>query len=166
MTPPGSRTGTITHHDGSATITFERRLAHPIERVWAAITDPAQRAQWFGTTTLEAREGGRIDMVAEGPPVAPEMRRMTGRIRLWRPPHVFEHEWSQSLIGDTVVRYELSEDGEGTLLRFTHSGFKPPHAKGYIPGEHAFLDRLEAHLDQAPLPGWGQRYGEVHPRYA
>jgi hypothetical protein len=91
---------------------------------------------------------------------------MTGRIRVWEPPHVFEHEWNQLITGSTVARYELRVDGAGTRLRFTHSGMKPAHAKGFIPGEHAFLDRLEAHLGQAPLPVWTERYSQVQGAYA
>lgn len=166
MKPPSSRHGTITHQEDSVTISFERRLAHPIEAVWAALTDPAHRARWFGPTLIEPRPGGLIDMVSEGPPAPPEMRRMTGRIRVWEPPHVLEHEWSQSILGGTTVaRYELQRDGEGTLLRFTHSGLKAQHARGYIPGQHAYLDRLESLLDGGDLPVWTQRYGEVQGAY-
>ena len=47
---------------------------------------------------------------------------MTGRILVWDPPHVLEHEWKQPIVEDGVVRYELTADGDGTLLRFTHRG--------------------------------------------
>jgi hypothetical protein len=43
---------------------------------------------------------------------------MTGRILVWDPPHVLEHEWKQPIVEDGVVRYELTTDGDGTLLRF------------------------------------------------
>ena len=33
--------------DGRPALCFERRLSHPIERVWRAITEPAELAQWF-----------------------------------------------------------------------------------------------------------------------
>ena len=60
------------------------------------------------------------------------------------PPHVFEHAWRQKLIGDTVVRYELRRDGDVTVLRLEHRGLRPKDAAGYAPGQHAYLDRLEA----------------------
>jgi hypothetical protein len=60
-----------------------------------------------------------------------------------------------------VVRYELSRDGAGTLLRFTHRGLSVPGARGFHPGTHAFLDRLAAQLAGQPLPDWQQRYREV-----
>jgi hypothetical protein len=36
--------GFIDVNGGLATLTFKRRLPHPIEEVWAAITDPKQPA--------------------------------------------------------------------------------------------------------------------------
>jgi uncharacterized protein YndB with AHSA1/START domain len=143
-------------------LNFERRLPFPIEAVWSAITDPAQRAQWFGPTTIDAREGGSIDMVATGPPLPPERKRMTGRILVWDPPNVLEHEWKQPIVEDGVVRYELRSDGDGTVLRFTHRGLGARNAAGFLGGTHAFLDRLEAYLTGAELPDWTTRRLEVN----
>ena len=165
MTTP-TRNGTISIDGKYATMTFVRRLPHPIEAVWAALTDPEQRGAWFGRTTLEGRAGGAIAMDPDDPPAPPERKRMTGRITVWDPPRVLEHEWRQAIIGETVVRYELVADGDATVLTFTHRGLRVPDAMGFIPGTHAFLDRLEAHLDGVELPGWMQRYAEVKPAYA
>jgi uncharacterized protein YndB with AHSA1/START domain len=148
-----------------ATITFRRHLPYPVATVWAALTDPAERAAWFGETTIDGRAGGTIDMVATDPPAAPEAKRMTGRILVWDPPHVLEHEWRQRIVEDGVVRYELAEDGAGTRLTFVHRGLSVRNAKGFIPGTHAFLDRLEAHLGDTPLPDWSERYAEAAPAY-
>jgi uncharacterized protein YndB with AHSA1/START domain len=144
-----------------AVLNFERRLPFPIDAVWSAITDPAEREQWFGATTIEPREGGLIDMVATGPPLPPERKRMTGRILVWDPPNVLEHEWKQPIIEDGVVRYELTADGDGTLLRFTHRGLGTRNASGFRGGTHAFLDRLEAYLAGDELPDWVQRRLEI-----
>ena len=160
-----SRTGTIIRDGETATIRFERRLPYPIEAVWTALTDPAQRGRWLGPTTIDPRLGGRIETVAEGPPVPPQHRSIAGRILAWDPPRLFEHEWHQSIIGETVVRYELQADGDGTLLRFSHSGLRPRDAEGFIPGTHAYLDRLQALLGSTPLPVWTDRYAEVQPVY-
>lgn len=153
--------------DGERTaLVFERRIPRPIEAVWAAITEPEQRATWLGPTTIEPREGGRIETTAEGPPAPREMRQIAGRILVWDPPRVLEHEWKQSLIGDTVVRYELTPDGDATILRFTHSRLTERDARGYIPGTHAYLDRLEAYLGGSEMPRWMERYGALQPSYA
>lgn len=155
------REGRLTIEGDRAVLTFERRLWFPVEVVWAAITSPEHRNRWMGETIIDARAGGIIETMPDGPPALPEHKRMTGRIRVWDPPHVFEHEWHQSIIEDSVVRYELTADGDGTLLRFTHRGLGIGSARGFRPGTHAYLDRLDAHLAGAPLPDWGQRYREV-----
>jgi len=158
----------MTAHDGRLTVqgdhavlTFERRLPYPIESVWSAITDPAERAQWFGETTIDAREGGQIEMVATGPPLPAEKKRMTGRILVWEPPRVLEHEWKQAIVEHSVVRYELHPDGNGTLLRFTHRGLSPRNATGFRFGTHAFFDRLEAYLAGEEPPDWSTRRQEI-----
>ena len=101
-------------------------------------------------------------MVATGPPLPPERKRMTGRILVWDPPHVLEHEWKQPIVEDGVVRYELTRDGTGTLLRFSHRGLGVRNASGFLGGPAAFLDRLEAHLGGSPLPNWTERRHEVN----
>lgn len=100
-------------------------------------------------------------MTPAAPPIPAERKRMTGRILVWDPPHVFEHEWNQRIVEPGVVRYELSPDGEGTLLRFSHRGLGVRNANGFRPGTHAYLDRLEAHLAGTEIPDWQQRYREV-----
>ncbi|MFV1365776.1 MULTISPECIES: SRPBCC family protein [Mycolicibacterium] len=156
-----AREGKLTVDGDRAVLTFERRLPYSVEAVWSAITDPAERRQWFGETTIDAREGGSIDMVATGPPLPPERKRMTGRILVWDPPRVLEHEWKQPIVEDGVVRYELFPDGDGTLLRFTHRGLGVGNAKGFRSGTHAFLDRLEAYLAGDALPDWMTRRQEI-----
>jgi len=157
--------GFISVEGDVATLTFKRRLKHPIEAVWSAITDPEQRADWFGTTVIDGRTGGTVEMVAEGPPASREQRTIKGRISVWDPPSVFEHEWNQPLVEKSIVRYELAAEGDETILTFTHRGLSLPNAQGYISGTHAFLDRLTAHLDRTELPDWRQRYAEVQQAY-
>ena len=157
--------GFIAVEGEDATLTFKRRLQHPIAAVWAAITEPQQRANWFGVTTIDGRSGGSIEMIAEGPPVSEEQRTVRGRILVWDPPRVLEHEWNQSLVGKGVVRYELVAEGDTTILTFTHRGLSLANAKGYAPGTHAFLDRLDAHLGGTDLPDWKQRYAEAQEAF-
>lgn len=78
---------------------------------------------------------------------------------------MLEHEWHQRIVDDSVVRYELRPDGDGTLLTFTHTGLSEQNARGFIPGTHAFFDRLEAWLDDAEIPDWSDRYAELAPSY-
>jgi len=60
------------------------------------------------------------------------------------------------------VRYELTPDGDGTMLRFTHRGLGVRNAGGFLGGTHAFLDRLEAYLTGAELPDWTIRRQQIN----
>jgi uncharacterized protein YndB with AHSA1/START domain len=163
--PVSDRLGELTVEGDHATMTFRRHLPYPIERVWAAITDPLERKDWFGETVIDGRAGGSIEMIPTDPPAAPDAKRLTGRILVWDPPYVLEHEWHQRIVEDGIVRYELRPDGDGTFLTFTHTGLSEQNARGFIPGTHAFLDRLDAHLADAVLPEWADRYAELAPAY-
>lgn len=166
MTTP-TPTGRISIDGDRTTMSFRRRLPYPIQAVWQAITDPAHRAEWFGETTIDPREGGLIEIIPGPPPAPRPAKRVTGRILVWDPPHVFEHEWHSKLVEESVVRYELTADGEhATILNFTHRGLSLANTTGWIPGTHAFLDRLVAHLASEPLPDWNERYAQVASAYA
>ncbi len=41
-------------------LTFRRKLPVDRQRVWSAISDPAELSQWFMETTMETRVGGRF----------------------------------------------------------------------------------------------------------
>jgi len=158
--------GTVTADDQGATIAFERRYPHPIEAVWAALTEPEQLASWLGVTVLEGCEGGTI-VIEAGPQSLPvEVRRTTGRILAWDPPRVLEYEWHQAIIEASTVRFELTADGDATVLKLIHRWLSPRNANGFIPGWHAYLDRLAAHLAGDEIPDWSERYEQLKGGYS
>lgn len=157
--------GTVMVTGEIAVIAFERRLRHPVEVVWAALTEPGELASWLGPGTVEPREGGEVS-IRTGPADRPERRRtMSGRVLAWDPPRVFEYEWLQPGVSVSVVRYELEPNAGGTILRFTHRRSVTPGATGGRAGWHAYLDRLAAHLDGLPVPAWAERRAEVQDAY-
>ena len=166
-TPHSSRAGTLTFEGDFATITFERRIRHPAQVVWNALTESEHLARWYMTTArLDARSGGSIDYRS-----GPSQYHVTGKILVWQPPRVFEHEWNVEPRRElpkgekSIVRWELAPEGESTLLRLTHKRLTRPTAIGFVSGIHAFLDRLEDELDGAPLVDWRTRVGEVRVNY-
>jgi uncharacterized protein YndB with AHSA1/START domain len=159
--------GTVKIENDTASLEFRRHLPHPTHVVWQALTDPAQLRKWYMTTaTIDGRLGGSVDMVA-----GPSRMHWTGRITVWEPTSVYEYEWSIDPTPEipkgerTVVRWELAASEGGTLLTLTHRWLTRQTAIGFAPGTHAFLDRLEALLDQAPLPDWMARYSQVQHLY-
>src|SRR3989440_12779679 len=91
MTGSGpSRGGTVTFEGEFATITFERSIRHPIRAVWEALTESEHLARWYMTRArLDAREGGSIDYRS-----GPAPYHATGKILVWLPPRIVEHEWN------------------------------------------------------------------------
>jgi uncharacterized protein YndB with AHSA1/START domain len=52
--------GTLETRDGVHALRFERHLAHPIEKVWAALTEPDRMAEWLAAAEVDLVEGGRV----------------------------------------------------------------------------------------------------------
>jgi uncharacterized protein YndB with AHSA1/START domain len=126
------RTGSERIVDGHRALRFERRLNHPIERVWRAVTEPAELARWFVSDVPWTPEAGEV-FEAEGE---------TGRITALEPPHLIAWSW-----GVERYSFELEADGDDCVLVFTHV-FNPrlgpawQHAAGW----ETYLNRLDAHL--------------------
>lgn len=171
MSDPGSQvspTGDIQYDGEYATLTFSRRVRHPPEDVWSAITDPKQLQSWYMTRAVIASgRGGSIDFIS-----GPSHFHATGRILRWDPPpRLFEHEWKveprpELPSGEeSLVRWELARDGDGTRITLVHQRLTRRTATGFAPGIHAFLDRLAAQLDGASIPDWRGRVEEVRKHY-
>jgi uncharacterized protein YndB with AHSA1/START domain len=160
--------GTLLEDGEHATLVFRRVYAHAPERVWAAITTPEGLREWLLCTeaVIEGRVGGRIDMVS-GPPGY----RSTGKILAWEPPRLLEYEWNVAPVPEmprgerAIFRYELSPEGEATHLLVTYRRITRQSARGFLPGLHAFLDRLEAQLAGRALPDWLERFGALRAEY-
>jgi uncharacterized protein YndB with AHSA1/START domain len=161
--------GTVTIEGEYATLRYERRLSHPREVVWKAITDPKELAGWFNTkAVIDGRNGGTIDFVN-----TVSGFHTTGHILVWDPQRLFEHEWhiapNPSLPDgkpETVIRWELKQDGDSnTLITLTYSRLTKYTSLRFAPGTHAYLDRLEASLNNEVLPDWMQRFAAVKELY-
>lgn len=152
----------------TATLTFERRLAHRIEHVWQAIATPDGLAAWLlaRDVTLDGRVGGTIAMIS-----GPAGYRSTGQILAWQPPTLFEYEWNVEPVPEmprgerAIFRYELASVGDATRLVVTYRRITRATARGFLPGLHAFLDRLAAQLDHRALPDWLARFAELRAEY-
>jgi uncharacterized protein YndB with AHSA1/START domain len=146
--------GTLETIDGRPALRFERRLAHPVQRVWRAVTEPAELAHWFvapvpWTPALgETFEGAGV----------------TGEIVALEEPTLLRWTWGQERYA-----FELAPDGDGCRLVFTHVfddryGPAAQHAAGW----ETYLDRLVAHLGGGALSEEDAHgpIGELHERYA
>jgi uncharacterized protein YndB with AHSA1/START domain len=134
--------GEITRVGERVDVRFERHYPRPVETVWSALTEPARLADWMGAAHVEPRQGGRIEIMTDGP------FPMKGEVRIWDPPHVLEFSWSNAHAQDSVVRYELQPAGTGTKMLFTHQGIPYGSSALFSPGWHSYFATLGALLDE------------------
>ena len=83
---------------------FERRLAHPVEAVWRAITESDELLHWFPSRVEvdELRPGAEIAFRFESMPLEDAPTTMTGRVTDFDPPRQFGFYW-----GEDHLRFEL-----------------------------------------------------------
>jgi uncharacterized protein YndB with AHSA1/START domain len=154
-----ARYGTIEQvDDGNWRLRFTRRLAHPQTKVWRAVTEPDQLAQWFPTTI----EGERVT----GAPLRFTLPNdlgdpFDGEMLAYDPESLIEFRW-----GPDVVRIELRPVAEGTELTLLDTLEERGKAARDGAGWHTCLDALEAALAgdenaRAQMNTWA----EVHPHY-
>jgi uncharacterized protein YndB with AHSA1/START domain len=144
--------GTLQTVGGRPTLRFERRLRHPAQKVWKAITDPAELAHWF---PMEVEGdfviGGklRFPFGADAPTFEGEtMPAFEGEVLECDPPRVLAYTWAED-----VLRFELIPDDDGCLLVFTSIIGDYSTAARTGAGWHVCLEGLEARLDgTAPPP--------------
>ena len=107
----GAMHGTYETVDDRPALIFERRLAHPVERVWRAVTEPAELAHWFPSAVSgELTPGGTLTFEFPGG----DMPTIEGEVIEVDPPRSLAFTW-----GDDVLRIELERDDDGCVLRFT-----------------------------------------------
>jgi len=113
-------------------IVGEVEIAASPERVYAALTDPAELAAWWGSEEVyrtydwesDLRVGGRRNCRAENR-VTGVKSTLKGEYLEIDPPRVLAFTWEPSWekVHPTVVRIELTAIASGTRLVLTHSGW-------------------------------------------
>lgn len=149
--------GTLHSTGGRWVLRFERQLAHPVEKVWRAVTEPAQLAHWFpAEMQVDLHPGAKIRFVfsgGEGPTLDGEVLELDA-------PRVFAFTW-----GDSILRLELVPDDGGCLLRFTHTFDDHPAAASFAAGWEICLGGLESLLEGEPGRQPPEQWPDLHEEY-
>src|SRR6516225_5200708 len=124
--------GTLAKAGDQWTLTFTRRLSHPPEKVWRAVTEPEHLAAWFPQEIVGDRRPGAhlrfVSSVGDG---------FSGEMLVFDPPSIMELTW-----GTDRLRIELQPDDNGTLLTLTDVFSDLGTAARDAAGWHECLDRL------------------------
>src|SRR3984885_5431528 len=149
--------GVLAQQDDRWMLTFTRRLAHPREKVWRAVTEPEHLAVWYPQEIVgERKAGAPLRFVSHGD----SGDGFDGQMLVFDPPAVMEFTW-----GTDLLRIELAADGAGTVLTLTDTFDDPGEAARDAAGWHECLDLLAADLDGTPRPEWGETWRRIHPVY-
>ncbi|HUZ35979.1 MAG TPA: SRPBCC domain-containing protein [Streptosporangiaceae bacterium] len=139
--------------DGRPALHFERYLAHPVERVWRAVSEPTELDRWMPAAADWTPKLGEVF----------ELGGQTGQITELHPPHVIA--WT---FGGDLFRFALHAEGEGCALVFTHVIDDARLAAQTAAGWECYFERLDAHLADEYLSEERahEPIGERHERYA
>ena len=148
--------GTLEQRGDDVIVTFVRRLPHPVEKVWRAVTEPEHLKAWFPDT---------IEVTSWTPGAPLRFVMQTGDSFDGEVIAVEEHRLLELRWGTDRLRIELEADGDTTILTlrdtFTELGKAARDAAGW----HECLDNLGADLDGEPAAAPGSVWKEVHPKY-
>ena len=144
--------------EDTPTLSFERRLSHPVARVWQTITEPGELEHWFpARVEADLRVGGKITFTfGHALPAVP------GEVTELDPPRLFAFRW-----GEDHLRFELEplDRDEGCTLRLTVQLGTREKAARDAAGWHVCLDRLEQRLGGEGGNGeWRGYYDEYQRR--
>jgi uncharacterized protein YndB with AHSA1/START domain len=108
-------------------LAYEEVLPHPVERVWAALTESTSISDWLMVTTdFEPRVGCRFRLKTER---LSATGWVDAEVTELEPPRRMVWAWSlEDGAALTIVTFELRPDDEGTLLKLTHEGEIDPVA--------------------------------------
>jgi uncharacterized protein YndB with AHSA1/START domain len=157
--------GSVERDGSNSIIRFERRFAHPVVRVWKAITDPAQAIKWWGALDIQCKPGGKAVVEWQNTDDQGNRAVMHGVITELDPPRVLEIE------GDIhgTLRFVLTPDGNGTRLTFTSTLELPDEYRTKVlAGWHFHLDALAEALagNAVDWPHWPKDAWErIHEEY-
>lgn len=159
--------GVLEIHPETAVVRFQRHLAHPIARVWEALTQPEQLVGWWGEAEADLVEGGRFTMRWLNADDSGNRVEMHGTITQLVTPTLLE------ITGEPhgVLRWELRSDADatGTVLSFSSTLDLPEEYRTKVlAGWHYHLDALADTLEgrsvdlvNLPNDGWNR----LHERY-
>ncbi len=155
--------GVLEIEEDRCVVRFERFLAHPVEDVWRALTEPRQLARWWGEAKVDLVRGGQFVMRWLNTDDEGSAAVMHGTITAIEPLRLLEI--SADIHG--VLCFTLSPQAAGTRVRFSSTLKLPDEFRTKVlAGWHFHLDALATVLsggatDLVGLSG----FGRIHERY-
>ncbi|MFN8549894.1 MAG: SRPBCC family protein [Candidatus Obscuribacterales bacterium] len=152
--------------EDSTTIRFERVLPAEVEAVWRYLTDPELVCKWLGKSSMQPRDGGRIEINFDSEVQVDGVARIRGLIDRFDAPKSIAYSWidTQSAL-PSHVSFELSEHELETNLVLVHSGLPEDKLGEFLALWHTRLDALIAHLKGLVPPDFVSNFRKLLPIY-
>ena len=149
---------TLIQHDRRSGVRLEGILGYPDERVWAALTVPAESARWFPSTlTVEPRVGGTA--IVAGDPNTPDS---VGTVLEYEARHRLAFSWGTNELHIDLTSTAAGECRLVLMDVLTHESEAARNAAGW----GVCLAQLAVHLSgeeadgphSASAPSWQETY--------
>jgi uncharacterized protein YndB with AHSA1/START domain len=136
--------GSFLEMDGRPAVRFVRTYPHPVERVWRAVSDPAELVRWFPSeVAIEPREGGAVRFSGD-----PHLDDGAGVVLVWDPPTRLAFTW-----GSDELHLTLEPAGTGCRLTLVNVLDDRSAAARNASGWYVCLAELVKLLDGVPSAG-------------
>lgn len=120
------------------TVTVEREIPHPPEKIWRALTQPHLIQEWLMKSDFVPAVNHQFKFTADWGSVDCKVLAIeTGK--------TLSYTWDAMGL-ESVVTWTLSPSGTGTLLRMDQSGFRPDQKQAFHGarfGWQKFFEALE-----------------------
>ena len=129
------------------TLSLDRDLRHPPEKVWRALTQAPLIADWLMQSDFVAEVGHRFSFKSQPNPQWDGI--INAEVLAVEPHSRLAYSWG-SMGLETVVTWTLTPSAGGTHLRMEQAGFpddKGPYYQGATYGWTMFLGKLEGVLE-------------------
>jgi len=126
------------------TVTVERDIPYPPEKIWRALTQPHLIEEWLMKNDFKAAVGHKFKLSGDWGAASCEVLEI-------EPQKTLSYTWSAMGL-ESVVTFTLTQTGSGTHLRMDQAGFHPnmqQAIRGAQYGWQKFLATLEQVLARA-----------------
>jgi uncharacterized protein YndB with AHSA1/START domain len=172
MTPVQSDSSAFGELVNPSTLTIQRILPGPIERVWSYLVDSELRQQWLAAGRLTPEAGTTFELVwrndelsasaIERPEGFPQESRATCKVMEAQPPRKLRFLWPD--VGD--VTFELEPVGDQVELTVTHRQLTNRNLSVLVgAGWHMHCDILVARVAGVKAPSFWKGWVRLRDEY-
>ena len=125
------------------TLTIERELPHPPEKVWRALTESSLIQEWLMGNDFQPEVGHRFKF--RSTPVPNWDGVIDSQVLVVEPVSRLSYSWG-TMGMESVVTWTLTPTASGTHVRMEHSGFPSEESASYKGAKYGwtnFIGKLE-----------------------